>query len=320
MLRDKVFQMFILGSGNLDYAVTEGAGGVIFFSDDIKTEEQFKNLIDTLKQKAKTPLFFSIDQEGGRVERTINIRESRFLSPQFAFKNGADYLSKQTVKIAEELNHLGLNTNFAPCLDVNSNPNNPIIGERAFSNNPEDVCKGYDITSNIYSSHNIIPVIKHFPGHGDTSTDSHKELPIVNLTKEELENIHIQPFKYAISKGADAMMVAHIHCTYFDKDEIPTSLSKNCISYIRNTLHFDGVLISDDMFMKGVEKYSQLEACIKGIEAGLDMFIYRESSDKILALIEEVIEIAERDSELSNNINNSYNRIINLKRKYNLIK
>ena len=319
MLREKVFQMFIVGTGkNLDYALENGVGGVIFFTPDIQSKAQFTCLINDIIKKDNIYPFLSIDQEGGRVERTENIHP-RYLSPKYAYENGSVFLDNQTETIAKELHEYGINMNFAPCLDVNSNPNNPIIGERAFSDNPDDVCKGYDIVSTIYKKHSIIPVIKHFPGHGDADKDSHKELPQIELSMSEMEKVHIKPFKYAIDKGADIVMVAHLHCISFDKDEIPTSLSKNCINYLRNNLKFCGVTISDDMYMKGLAKYSMTDACIAGIRAGLNMFIYRDASDSTLGVIENVIKAAEKDSEPNVLIDISYNKILELKEKYSLI-
>lgn len=313
--------MFISGTGkNLDSMIKSGLGGVIFFTHDIQSKEQFINLINTITKTYNNNIypFLSIDQEGGRVERTENIHK-RGLSPMFAFKKGDKFLKTQTQNIADELKTYGLNMNFAPCLDVNSNPNNPIIGERAFSNNPDEVCRGFDIVSKIYSNNGIIPVIKHFPGHGDADKDSHKELPKIDLDKNTMENIHLRPFKHAIAQGADAVMVAHLHSTYFDKEEIPTSLSKNCMNYLRNNLNFNGVIISDDMYMKGLSKYSMTDGCVMGINAGINLFIYREASDETLEVIENVVKLAENDTVLRKKIENSYDKILKLKSKYNLI-
>lgn len=319
MLSEKVFQMFITGTGNnLDYALKNGLGGVIFFTRDIDSKVQFSDLINEIKRKSAISPFLSIDQEGGRVERTENIHE-RYLSPMFAYKKGAEFLSEQTEAIANELKEYGINMNFAPCLDVNSNPNNPIIGERAFSDSPNDVIKGYDIVSRIYKNNGIIPVIKHFPGHGDADKDSHKELPVIDLACDEMEKTHISPFKHAIQSGAEAIMVAHLHCKCFDEEEIPTSISKNCINYLRDNLEFHGVTISDDMFMRGLGKYSMTDACLMGIEAGLNLFIYRDCSDETLNVIENVIKTAEKNSYLRSKIDESYEKIIQLKSNYGII-
>lgn len=315
MDKKKIFQCFITGTGkNLDYFISEGLGGVIFFTHDIPNKMEFLELVKGIKQKFSDQLspFLSIDQEGGRVERTEKIHP-RYLSARQAYQKGEKFLAEQTETIAKELKEYGLNMNFAPCLDVNSNPNNPIIGDRAFSNNPKDVCKGYDITSKIYKKYGIISVIKHFPGHGDADKDSHKELPIINLSMGNMKNIHIYPFKHAISNGASAIMVAHLHCPCFDEEVLPTTLSKNCIDYLRNELNFKGLVISDDMYMKGLSNYTMTEACVMGIKAGINMFIYREASDETKEVIENIIKLAETDIELSNKINESYEKIVALK-------
>lgn len=310
----KFYQMFILGTGRLDLALRKNIGGVIFFTKDIQNRAQFKGLIEQLKKSAKTPLFLSIDQEGGRVERTENIHE-RFLSPKYAFEKGEEFLATQTQVMLNELSDFGINMNFAPCLDVNSNPNNPIINERAFSDNPKDVCKGFDIVNKVYKSFGIIPVIKHFPGHGDANKDSHLELPQITLSMEDMVQTHIKPFKHAISANVEAVMVAHLHCTCFDKEPIPTSLSKNCINYLKKDLGFKGLIISDDMFMNGVKAFGDVEACLKGIDAGLNMFIYRDSSPETLKILEEVLKVVKTDTSLKEKVELSYNKIINSKKK-----
>lgn len=318
MFDDKFYQMFILGTGNLDIALQKNIGGVIFFTKDVQSKSQFKGLVSGIKSAAKTPLFLSIDQEGGRVERTENIHE-RFLSPKFAYEKGAEFLTSQTKIMLNELAEFGLNMNFAPCLDVNSNPNNPIIGERAFGDNPTDVCCGFDIVNKVYSESNIIPVIKHFPGHGDASKDSHLELPQITLSMNDMVFTHIKPFKHALKSNIQAVMIAHLHCTCFDKEIIPTSLSKNCIDYLRNELEFSGITISDDMFMNGVKSFGDVDACLKGIDAGLNMFIYRDSSKETLAILEKVLDIVKTDNTLKDKVEQSYDKIISLKRAYNIL-
>ena len=317
-LREKVYQMFILGSSGegLNKALPLGLGGVIFFTQDIKSEKQIKKFTDGCKNIALIPPFLSIDQEGGRVERTENIHNGKkYLSARFAFEQGV--LEKQTVEIANELSLYGINLNFAPCVDVNTNPQNPIIGERAFSNKTFEVIEAEKIVSKVYVDNGIIPCVKHFPGHGDASVDSHLGLPCIDISMDEMEKLHIAPFKSAIENGIDMVMVAHLHCTCFDKEVLPTSLSNNVISYLRNVLGFDGVVISDDMVMKGVtDLYSPFDACVKGIKAGLNMFIYRNSSAETLDVIEKIFVLAQKDTELKEKIEDSFERIIRLKKKF----
>ena len=134
-----------------------------------------------------------------------------------------------------------------------------------------------------------------------------------------MEQTHIKPFKYAIQNKADMIMAAHLHCTCFEQKEIPTSLSENALSFLRNNLEFNGVIISDDMVMKGVARFGQLDACIMGIKAGLNMFIYRNSDTSTINMIEELYKIAKNDNELKNKIEDSYNRICKLKMDYKII-
>lgn len=310
-----IWQMFILGTGNLDTPLKKGLGGVIFFSKDIQTEAQFKNLITSIKNKALIPPLLSIDQEGGRVERTENYRSKR-LSARYAFEKGADFLKAQSEEISSELFELGINLNFAPCIDVNTNPLNPIIGERSFADNPKDVINGMNIFIDASRKFGVIPCVKHYPGHGDADKDSHLTLPRINLSLDEMEKVHILPFKNAIENNIEMIMAAHLHCTCFDKDVIPASLSKNAIGYLRKELKYDGVVISDDMFMKGVQDYGSLEAAVLGIKAGLDMFIFRESDKNTLEMIDELVKIVEKDEFLQKRVFESNKRIERLKKMY----
>ena len=320
-LKTKLYQMFILGLNGGEYknALNKGLGGIIFFTNDIESKNQFKTLIKEIKSESLIPPFLSIDQEGGRVERTENIYGGKkYLSAKFAYEKGESFLRNQTEDIAKELKDFGINLNFAPCTDTNTNPNNPIIGERAFSSNPDDVIKGYDIVSDIYRKNGIIPCIKHYPGHGDANKDSHLTLPEINLSIDEMEKTHIKPFKYAVDNGVEMIMAAHLHCKCFDKTQIPSSLSFNAISYLKNKLGFDGVIISDDMIMKGVSDFGQTEACVMGIKAGLNMFIYRNSDSQIINTIENIYKIAQNSTEIRNNIEYSFEKITQLKMKMNI--
>lgn len=314
-LKQKLYQMFILGTDGGCYgeALKKGLGGLIFFSKDIQTVEQFRALVIDAKSKALITPFLSIDQEGGRVERTENIYGGKkYLSAKFAFEKGEDFLRQQTDEIAKELKNYGLNLNFAPCVDVDTNPENPIIGERAFSDNVEDVIYAEKIVSQIYRSNGIIPCVKHFPGHGDANADSHLTLPEINLSLSEMENVHIKPFA-SCAKNVEMVMVAHLHCTCFENDMIPTSLSKKAISYLRDNLCFDGVVISDDMMMKGVASFGLQEAFEMGILAGLNMFICRKSSNEVIDAIENIAKKAQFDKDLYLGIEKSFEKIMKLK-------
>lgn len=321
-ISEKVYQMFILGldedylpqGSNLEKALNKGLGGVILFTKNIESIEQTKKLNDDIRAKATIPPFLSIDQEGGRVERTENIfGGKKFLSAKFAAEKGEDFLIEQTEQISRLLKSMGFNLNFAPCLDVNSNPNNPIIGERAFSDSADNVIKFGKIVAKTYEKEGIIPCTKHFPGHGDASVDSHIALPKIDLGFEEMEKVHIRPFKEVI---CPMIMVAHLHCTMFDKQEIPSSLSKNVIDYLNNKLEYKGLIITDDMVMGGVSGRNATEAAIKAINAGINILLYRDSKTQTINIIDKIIEKAQNDTELRKKIENSYKKIIFFKKAF----
>ena len=306
-----IYQMFILGTGEfLDEALKKGLGGVIFFTRDIESKEQFKALIKDIKTKALIPPFLSIDQEGGRVERTGNIHP-RYLSARYAFQKGENVLKHQTEQIAQELKEYGINLNFAPVADVNTNPDNPIIGERAFSDNAEEVSKCVKLVSGIYRKYGIIPCLKHYPGHGDTDKDSHLTLPCVDLPLNEMKKIHIKPFRENIE--AEMIMAGHIYCKCFDSQEMPASLSKNAIGYLRNNLGYEGVVITDDMNMNGVGSYDASQACVSALLAGVDMFIFRNSDSETIETIEKFVLKTENNETLKRRILEANERIQRLK-------
>lgn len=335
-IKKQIQQMFILGmdgtnlydNKNLVEALHEGLGGVIFFTQNIQTISQFKELISNIKKEAKTSSIYSpllsIDQEGGRVERTENIfNGKKYLSAKFAAEKGTSFLQNQTEQIAQLLKDFGINLNFAPCLDVNTNPNNPIIGERAFSNNTDEVIKYGNIVAQTYLKNDIIPCSKHFPGHGDANADSHKTLPVIDLPFEEMEKHHIKPFKEV---PVPMIMVAHLYCKAFDNEEIPSSLSPNIINYLRKGLNYDGLIITDDMVMEGVKTSvkentelnidSQTNAAMKTIKAGANILLYRNSYDETIKIINNLVRLSKQDDKLLQNIQISYKKIIEFKSKY----
>lgn len=321
-LKNKIYQMFILGmdgenlydSPNLVRSLNENLGGAIFFTQNIKTTEQFKDLIKNIKKEASFPPFLSIDQEGGRVERTENIfNGKKYLSADKCKIQGEKFVQEQTEQISRELKDFGINLNFAPVLDVNTNPNNPIIGERSFSNNVNEVIKFGKIVVDTYLKNGIIPCTKHFPGHGDASMDSHLTLPKIDLTLKELEKNHIRPFREVSSP---MLMIAHLHCQAFDKEPIPASLSKNVIGYLRKNLKYNGLIITDDMVMGGVisDKKTPLDICVQAIKAGVNILLYRNSYDETIKLMDALAQKAKIDKDLFDKINLSFEKITTFKK------
>ena len=329
-LRQKILQMFILGFSQDDFRcnkyfadfIKEGLGGVIFFSCNIKSQSQFRELILSLKEKAFIEMFYGIDQEGGRVERTESIHNGKkYLSAGAAYKMGLSFLQSQTKEIVLELKSYGINMNFAPVLDVNTNENNPIIGDRAYSNKADEVIEAARVILDVYKNHKIIAVGKHFPGHGASSDDSHKTLPVINLAEEDLIQNHIRPFGSAIKMGIPAIMAAHVLYPSIDNSNLPASLSYNIITgLLRKELGFNGIIMTDDMEMNGVKGVPRLEACIKAINAGVDMFIFRDTTKDIYDLIDNLEHAVKNGQIREKRIDESIERILKIKYDYKIIR
>ncbi|MBQ9246564.1 beta-N-acetylhexosaminidase [bacterium] len=328
-LKQKIMQMFITGFNGKNFASNEyfsemlhqGLGGVIFFTHNIETEKQFRELIENISYNAKLPLFLSIDQEGGRVERTEKIHNGKkYLSAKPAYNMGLSYLQNQTKEIALELKSYGINMNFAPVLDVNTNKNNPIIGERAFSNKPDEVIAAGKVVIKEYGKYNIITVAKHFPGHGAASADSHQTLPTINLSVEEMENVHIKPFEEAIKMNIPAIMAAHVLYPQLDNTCTPASVSNEIINNLLiKKLGYNGIIMTDDMEMNGIKTLTRIDACIKAINAGVNMFIFRDTTKEIYTLVQDIESCVKKGLIDENRINLSAEKIINLKYQYGII-
>ena len=328
-LKESINQLFILGYEGDDFRANNdfvnllqnGLGGVIFFTQNIIGEKQFKNQVNLIKSVSKIMPFLSIDEEGGRVERFENLNKNypdgkKYLSAKYIAQKGKLALKEQTQNIADDLKNFGLNMNFAPVLDVNSNPDNPIIGERSYSDNPKEVAKYALITDEIYKKNKIITVGKHFPGHGDTKKDSHLEMPVVDMPFKEFEKTHIYPFKKAVEKNIPAIMAAHVHYKCFDEEKIPASISKNVLNYLRKNLNYQGVIISDDMEMGGIKGFSKTETVITMLKNGVNCFIYRNCTQEIVNLIKNIYVAAQEDKDLEYSIYNSCDKILNLKKRF----
>lgn len=320
-LKEMLNQMFILGYDGenppkvLLKLLSEGLGGVILFTQNIKTIEQTKSAINEVKSFSKIKPFVSIDEEGGRVERTENIFDGkRFLSAKFSAEKGLNFVKKQTKDISDLLNQMGFNLNFAPVLDVNTNPENPIIGERAFSGKTDEVIKFGNVVVQEYLKNGIIPCSKHFPGHGDANADSHLTLPEINLEFEDFEQNHIRAFKEVESP---MVMVAHLHCRAFDEEKIPSSMSKNVLDYLKRELPYNPLIITDDMVMGGItQNNSPVENVITAIKNGVNLILYRGSDEKTLEILDGVYQKSLNDMDLEEQIKLSSEKILQFKEKF----
>ncbi|NLY70221.1 MAG: glycoside hydrolase family 3 protein, partial [Clostridiales bacterium] len=221
--------------------------------------------------------------------------------------------------IAKQIKSLGFNINFAPVLDIDSNPNNPVIGDRSFGPDPNLVSELGIATMKGIQSQNIVPVIKHFPGHGDTDTDSHLGLPSVDKSFNDLMQFELIPFKNAIEDGADAVMVAHILYEMIDP-LYPSTLSETIIQdLLRDQLGFNGIVITDDMTMGAImDNYDVTEASIQSIKAGCDIVLVCHGYENIINVLEALKRAVENNEITEDRINQSVYRILTIKHKYGI--
>jgi|GEM_PF-145805 len=337
-LTDKIAQLLIVGFRGLSVdekspivrdIQKHNVGGVLLFDYDlllkkskrnIKSPKQVKLLIEQLQSFSRTPLFIAIDQEGGKIQR---------LKPKFGFPRtvSAQYLGKQhkpertykqASKIAQTLEQLGINFNLAPVVDLNLNPNNPVVGKlgRSFSADPHIVTQHAIEFIKAHHAHGVLTALKHFPGHGSSAADSHQKWTDVTNTWQESE---LQPYREIISAGmADAVMVAHIFNKNMDPS-FPASFSKEMITNkLRRELNFEGVVVSDDIQMKAIIGHYSFKSAIQFlIEAGVDIIVIGNNLEydknivpHTVAVIEQLIEEGKITPE---RINESYTRIQRLK-------
>lgn len=262
--------------GNL---TTVQPGGFILFKENVNTCQSTKDLIQEIQSFVDVPMFFGIDQEGGRVQRIKEMEDCNILTvpPMYDVgKTNRPELSYQVgTVLGEELKPFGINLDFAPSLDIFSNPENTVIGNRAFGTDADTVIRmGLPMMDGLQDA-GMIPVVKHFPGHGDTTEDSHTTLPVVNKRKEELLANELKPFQAAIEKNVPMMMVAHIALPQLTNDLTPASLSKEIITnLLKEEMGYQGIVITDALDMKAItDQYGTEESVLMAIDAGVDILL-----------------------------------------------
>ena len=293
----------------------EALGGVILFSRNLENTEQVTALNQAVQRSAALPPFISIDQEGGRVAR---LGRPLTLIPDMAELGKLDSVSMARRVgniLGLELSALGFNLNFAPVLDVDSNPANPIIGKRAFGPEPRRVARLGIALSQGMEACGVMSSGKHFPGHGDTSQDSHLTLPRVSHDRERLEQVELLPFAEAARAGISSIMTAHILFDRLDPDH-PATLSPTIIrDLLRRELGYEGIVISDDLEMKAIsERYEIEEVIERGVAAGVDLFLVCHTYDLQCRALEMLDHCYESSEAARKSIECSLSRIARAKR------
>ncbi len=328
-LEEKIGQMVIVGLDG--YEVDENAasmirehlvGGFILFRTNVKSSGQLLALINALKKENsdnKVPLFLSVDEEGGRISRMPEDINKLPSNKESGEVNDRDFSYQIGGLLAQEIKAFGFNIDFAPVLDIFSNPKNTVIGDRAFGSDADIVSKlGIETMKGIREG-GVIPVVKHFPGHGDTTVDSHVGLPSIDYDMDRLTGFELVPFKAAIDNQADAVMVAHILLSKIDAEN-PATMSEAIITgLLRNRLGFNGVVITDDMTMGAiVDNYDIGDAAVRSVNAGSDIVLVCHGNEKRLAVIDALIDAADNGTITEQRLNESVYRILKMKSKYGL--
>lgn len=328
-LDEKVGQMFIFGLegyeiNNLEIEMIEKykVGGFILLGENIDNSSKLLQFINDFKKtnsKNNIPLFVSIDEEGGRISRMPDefkkIPSNRILGQ----KNDKEFSYNIGSILAEEIKSFGFNMNFAPVLDIDSNPNNPVIGDRSYGSNERIVSDLGIQTMKGIQSKGVMSIVKHFPGHGDTSEDSHIGLPKVDKDINSLMEFELIPFIDSIENNVDGIMIAHI---LFDKidPQNPATFSRKIIEeLLREQLNYKGLVLTDDMTMGAImENYDIGDAVVKSIEAGSDIVLVCHGYENMIKSIKALKEAVEKGIIKEDRIDESLYRILKIKKEYEL--
>ena len=326
-IQEKVGQMIIIGmdtnyiTDRIQLMITEyKIGGIILYRKNFNNYEEMLALIRQLKELNKgnkIPLWIAIDQEGGRVNRMPKEILNLPAANKIANKGGIEEVEKSAKIIGKILKKSGYHINFAPVLDIKRFRDNHAIGDRCYGDNKEEVAKyGIAVMKKIQEE-GVLPVIKHFPGHGATKQDSHYLLPIIKQRIESLEKQDMYPFEKAIKNGAEAILVGHLLIKNVT-GIYPASLSKSFIGkHLRMKYKYNGLIMTDDLKMKAIRFiYGEEFAVKKAFEAGNDVIVFRFNKEKEQQVIEKIIRQVREGKLKEGRINRSVRRIIKTKQKY----
>lgn len=291
-------------------------GGVLLFAHNYESPGQLAELVNSIQTcRTEYPLFIAVDHEGGRVVR-FKKSFTQFPAALEVASTESPKLCFNVAKImAEELIACGINVNLSPVSDIYTNKNNKVIGDRAYGTNEEEVSKFITAMIRGFQTHQLIACAKHFPGHGDTTKDSHFDLPIVKTPMEQLKQRELLPFVKAVRARVEMVMMAHLMVDAIDT-ELPCSLSPKAYDLLRSELKFNKVIITDDMQMKAItDHFGTAEAAVMAIQAGADIVEYKDMDQAKIAF--EGLKEAYKTKKIKNSsILEKNQRILELKKAY----
>lgn len=331
-LSDKIYQMMFVRPEAITGVTTATAasdatraalqkypvGGIVYSKSNMLSKEQFASMISHTKSYAKVPLFIATDEEGGKVNRLMDSVGTTKVDSPYSYKdNGINTASCNAKIIANDMNNLGFNLNFAPVADVWSNPNNAVIAQRAYSNNFREAGNLVDAAVRGFHEGGVCTTLKHFSGHGDTYEDTHTSTAYVSKSRDQLENEELQVFRKGIEAGTDLVMVGHMIVENID-NTAPASLSEKVVTeLLRNEMNFTGLIITDSLEMNAVsEHYTGGEAAVRAIKAGNDLLLEpKDLNEAVMAVMNAVSqgEITEQQ------INEHVLRILEVKERAGIL-
>lgn len=303
------------GEGTQEALAKWPVGGLVYFKQNIQSEEQLKEMLANTVSYSSFPIFLGVDEEGGSVARVADALGLENVGPMADIGSAGDvqaaYAANQT--IGTYLSSYGFNVDFAPIADVLTNPDNTVIGDRAFSDDPQTAADMVAGAVEGLQSAGISACLKHFPGHGDTAGDSHTGAAETDRTKEEMAAAEFLPFQSGIGAGADMVMVGHISAPNLTGGEkVPASLSEEIITGIlRSELGYDGIIITDAMNMAAVTDYYEADvAAIMALKAGADMILMPEDFQQAY---EGVLQAVQDGTVSQERVDDSLKRIYRVK-------
>lgn len=330
-LREKVCQMFVVFPSDLTGVgpVTQAGettrqalerypvGGLLYDTSNMVSRDQVREMLENTQSYAKVPLLLTCDEEGGRVARLMNTVGTTSIGPMLDYAHlGPDAARTNAQTIAQDMASCGFNTDLAPVADVWSNPENTVIGDRAYSRDFAQAAELIPAAVEGFHTGGVACALKHFPGHGDTKEDSHSGAAYVDKTLEQLRQEELLPFRAGIDAGADLVMLGHLTVGELDSEPAPFS-HRIVTGLLREELGFDGVVITDSLKMGAVTgRWSSEEAAVKAVQAGVDLLLCPEDLD---AAVNGLIRAVESGDISQERIDESVLRILNMKRQRGIL-
>lgn len=332
-LSDKIYQLFIVTPEQLtgENTVTEASlrmslaleqqpvGGLIFFKANLVFRDQTAMMLQNAQSFSRLGMFLAVDEEGGMVARLgSNPLMGTTKFPNMGSLRSAEEAFTVGETIGREIRQLGFNLDFAPVADVNSNPDNPVIGQRSFSSDPQIAGQMTASCVRGFRGSGMICTLKHFPGHGDTQTDSHYGVAQSLKTREQLAACELIPFRSGIDAGAQMVMVGHISLPNVTGNDVPATLSGEIVTgLLRGELGYQGVVVTDSMIMRSItDRYSSGEAAVMALRAGVDMILIPKDLGEAH---DAILDAVEKGSISPQRIDESVQRILRLKQEYGII-